>query len=176
MVVFHDFCAYQYSFGLSSVRGRREPTGRMRGGRRRIGGPLAKHVVGLASEIAPGGRRVVTVRGRPIVIFNLKGEFFALLNRCPHQSAELSRGIVSGISEAELPGQVRYSRGGEFIRCPWHGWEFDIRTGQSYCDPGSIMVRQYAIGVVSGEALAKGPFVAETFPVTVEDEYLVVDV
>ena len=137
---------------------------------------MAKHVVGLASEIAPGGRRVSVIRGRPIVIFNLKGEYFAMLDRCPHQAAALSQGILSGISEADGPGPVRCSRSGEFVRCPWHGWEFDIRTGQSWCDPDSIMVRQYAVSVVPGETLAKGPLVAETFAVTVEDQYLVVEV
>ena len=61
------------------------------------------------------------------------------------------------------------------LRCPWHKWEFDIRTGQSWCDPDDTKVRSYAVTVEPGSALAKGPFVAETFPVAVEQDYVVVD-
>jgi hypothetical protein len=56
---------------------------------------MPKHVVAEVAEIPAGGRKAVLVKGRPIVIFNLGGEFFGLLDRCPHQSAELSRGMVS---------------------------------------------------------------------------------
>ena len=78
--------------------------------------------------------------------------------------------------EAPLPGEYRLARRGEILRCPWHGWEFDIRTGQSWCDPDSIRARTYQVTVQPGEDLAKGPFVAETFPVSVEDQYIVVEV
>ena len=61
------------------------------------------------------------------------------------------------------------------LRCPWHGWEFDIRTGQSWCDPDSVWVRRFEVTVQPGEQLARGPYVAETFPVSIEDEYLVVE-
>ena len=73
------------------------------------------------------------------------------------------------------PGQYRLSRKGEMLRCPWHGWEFDIRTGQSWCDPDSVWVRRFEVTVQPGEQLAKGPYVAETFPVSIEDDYLVVE-
>jgi 3-phenylpropionate/trans-cinnamate dioxygenase ferredoxin subunit len=62
------------------------------------------------------------------------------------------------------------------LRCPWHGWEFDIRTGQSWCHPESVKARTYKVEVVPGETLAKGPFVAESVPVRVEENYVVVDV
>jgi nitrite reductase/ring-hydroxylating ferredoxin subunit len=61
------------------------------------------------------------------------------------------------------------------LQCPWHGWEFDIRTGQSYCDPDSIKARSYAVTVKDGAELAEGPFVAETFPVSVEDQYVLIE-
>jgi nitrite reductase/ring-hydroxylating ferredoxin subunit len=61
------------------------------------------------------------------------------------------------------------------LRCPWHGWEFDIRTGQSWCDPTSVRARQFQVTVEPGEKLVKGPYVAETFPVSVEEDYLVLE-
>lgn len=137
---------------------------------------MARHVVARADEIAAGTVKIVTVRGREIGIFNVRGEFFALLNRCPHAGAALCRGAIIGLAEAPAPGQYRLSRPGEFIRCPWHGWEFDIRTGQSWCDPTSTFVKRYDVTVEPGAALAKGPFIAESFPVTVEDDYLVVEI
>ena len=63
----------------------------------------------------------------------------------------------------------------EFLRCPWHGWEFDIRTGQSWCDPNSVKARPFAVTVEPGENLVKGPYVAETFPIAVEEDYLVIE-
>ena len=62
------------------------------------------------------------------------------------------------------------------VRCPWHGWEYDLRTGQSWFDPGSVLVRRYEVVVASGSELQKGPYVAETYPVTVEQEYVLVEI
>jgi len=67
-------------------------------------------------------------------------------------------------------------RAGEFLRCPWHGWEFEIATGQSYCDPNTMRARQFNVTVTAGEELVKGPYVAESFPVAVETDYLVVEI
>jgi nitrite reductase/ring-hydroxylating ferredoxin subunit len=137
---------------------------------------MSKHVVAKVSEVPPGGRKLVTVRGRPIAIFNLGGTFYGLLNRCPHQGGSLCDGILTGLIESDEPGTYRYSRAGEIIRCPWHGWEFDIRTGQSWCEPEKIQVRNYKIEVAPGQRVIQGPYVAETVPVSVEEEYVVVDV
>jgi 3-phenylpropionate/trans-cinnamate dioxygenase ferredoxin subunit len=118
----------------------------------------------------------VTINGREIGVFNVNQEFFALINRCPHQGAPLCRGAIVSRLEAPMPGDYRLTRQGEMLRCPWHCWEFDIRTGQSWCDPDSVHARTYAVEVEPGELLAKGPFVAETVPVSVEQKYVVVTV
>ena len=81
----------------------------------------------------------------------------------------------SGWRRPTSPGQYRLTRKGELLRCPWHGWEFDIRTGQSWCDPQSTFVRSFEVKVEPGEQLVKGPYVAETFPVSVQDDYLVIE-
>jgi nitrite reductase/ring-hydroxylating ferredoxin subunit len=137
---------------------------------------MTRHVVAPVSEIPPGGRKLVTVKGRPIAIFNIGGEFFGLLNRCPHQGGNLFAGRLTGLLEAPVPGKYVYSRQGEILRCPWHGWEFDIRTGQSYCDPERIRARAYAVEVEPGKTVVEGPYVAETVPVHVEEDYVVVEV
>jgi 3-phenylpropionate/trans-cinnamate dioxygenase ferredoxin subunit len=136
---------------------------------------LPKHVVAAVNDIPPGGRKVVEVNGRAIVVFNLGGEFFALNDRCPHKGGPLSQGRLSAVVESSQPGEYRTSRRGEIIRCPWHSWEYDIRTGQSWCDPERLRTRRYAVTVESGARLVEGPYTAETFPVTVEDAYVVVE-
>jgi nitrite reductase/ring-hydroxylating ferredoxin subunit len=137
---------------------------------------LSKHVVAKVSELPPGTRRLVTVKGRPIVVFNVNGEMLGLLNRCPHQGGSLCHGVVTGLVEGAKAGEFHLSRAGEIIRCPWHGWEFDIRTGQSYCDPEAIRTRKYDVSVEPGTGLVLGPYVAETVPVTIEEQYVVVEV
>jgi nitrite reductase/ring-hydroxylating ferredoxin subunit len=135
---------------------------------------MARHIVATVDEIPPGQRRLVNVNGRDIGIFNLGGEYFAVSNRCPHEGASLCKGRVVGLVEASEPGAYRYSRRGEFIRCPWHGWEFDLRTGKSWCEPDRTKLRSYELKVESGGAL--GALQAETFQVSIEKQYVVVEV
>ena len=140
-----------------------------------------RHVVAAVGEIPPGGRKLVEVAGRRVVVFNLDGEFFGLGDRCPHQGGSLAAGCVTGHVSSSGPGEYSYSRRGEMVRCPWHYWEFDIRTGRSRFDPGRVRTRRYETRVESGAALQgatalpEGPYRAETFAVRVEDNYVVVD-
>ena len=148
---------------------------------------MARYIVAEATEIPPGGRKIVEVAGRSIGVFNLDGEFFALRNRCPHQGGPLCAGKIFGLISAAVPGAIEYSRPGEILTCAWHGWEFDIRTGRSWCDPDRLRVRRYEVSVEPGETLASpedalipgkvpGPYTAETYPVTAEGSYLVVEI
>src|SRR4051794_26482519 len=136
---------------------------------------MKRYVVAKTSEIPPGRRKLVHVEGRDIVLINTAGEYFALMNRCPHQGGSLFHGDLLGLVESSEPGQYDYSRRGEMLRCAWHGWEFDIRTGQSWCDRRT-RVRTYVTAVEEGAALEKGPYVAESFSVSVEDEYILIEI
>ena len=135
---------------------------------------MATHVIAAVDEIPPGQRKLVDIKGRGIVVFNLGGDFYALTNRCPHRGGSLFHGIQTGLVESKEPGEYCYSRVGEMVKCPWHGWEFDIRTGKSWCDPHRIQARQFEVSIEAGARLVEGPYVAETFRVSVEDEYVVV--
>ena len=134
-----------------------------------------RHVVALAAELPPGNRKLVTIRDRGIAVFNVGGEYFAILDRCPHEGGSLCKGKLIGLVESSEPGDYRYSRRGEIVRCAWHGWEFDLRTGKSLCDPDRWRVKSYEVAVQHGADLAEGPYVAETFPVTIEDDYVVIE-
>ena len=135
-----------------------------------------RYVVATVDEIAPGTSKLVAVAGREIGVFNIDGSFYALLSKCPHKGAELCKGKIVQRVASDEPGQYRVVRGSEMIRCPWHGYQYDVRTGQSWCDSDNITLRKYAVSVESGEGLLKGPYVAESYPVTVDESYVVVEV
>lgn len=136
---------------------------------------MSRHVVATVDQIAAGHSKLVTVKGREIGIFNVNGSFYALANRCPHSGGALCEGEIVGLAQSDGPGDYRIVRKGEFVRCPWHGWEYEISTGQSYCDPKSTVARVFQVSVEAGAELVKGPYIAETFPVSVEQQYIIVE-
>jgi 3-phenylpropionate/trans-cinnamate dioxygenase ferredoxin subunit len=136
---------------------------------------MTRHVVATVDEIAPGGSKLVSVKGREIGLFNVNGSFYALANRCPHAGGALCEGEVVGLVQSDGPGNYKIVRKGEFLRCPWHGWEYEISTGQSWCDPKNVTIRQFPVAVEPGEELVKGPYIAETFPVAIEQRYVVIE-
>jgi nitrite reductase/ring-hydroxylating ferredoxin subunit len=134
-----------------------------------------RHVVCQADEIQPGGSKHVHVAGRDIAIFNVNGEYSAIGDRCPHEGASLCRGAIVGLAEADEPGEARMTRHGEFVRCPWHGWEFDLKTGKSWCDPRRTRVKKFDLAVEDGAKIVEGPYKIDVFDVRQEGSYLVID-
>lgn len=128
---------------------------------------MGRHVIGRAGELPPGSRRIVEAEGRSIGVFNVHGSYYALRNSCPHQAAPLCLGAVKGMTMPCKPGEYIWAREGEIVRCPWHGWEFDITTGRSIFNPHKMRVKTYEVTVEqAGDEL---PDEVETFPVTVEE-------
>lgn len=104
-----------------------------------------------ASELAPGEREIVDLDGASVGVFNVDGEFHALKNDCPHQRAPLCEGKVTGTVTAEEPGDVNWECDGHILRCPWHGWEFEIETGESVFNPHEVKARSYEAAVEPSE-------------------------
>ncbi len=131
-----------------------------------------RYVVCAADELAPGTRRIVTVGSRSIGVFNVGGRYYALRNVCPHQGAPLCQGTLTGTTLPGPPGTFRYGKEGRILRCPWHGWEFDVTDGRSIFNPRAVRVRAYPVGV---EATAPHPdeVRVETCPVRVERKMVV---
>jgi 3-phenylpropionate/trans-cinnamate dioxygenase ferredoxin subunit len=102
--------------------------------------------VGRASEIGPGQRRIVEVKGRSVGVFNVNGTFVAALNVCPHELAPVCRGRVGGTTLPSPPGEYRWGRDGEILACPWHGWDYDLLTGKALADP-RVRLRLYPVTV-----------------------------
>lgn len=101
------------------------------------------------AELPAGQRRIVTIEGKSIGVFNVDGRYFALRNRCPHRGAPLCEGQVVDFVTATKPYTWETQRPGEVIRCPWHSWEFDLTTGRSLCFPDTIRTTSYLAGASS---------------------------
>jgi 3-phenylpropionate/trans-cinnamate dioxygenase ferredoxin subunit len=145
---------------------------------------MSRHVISRLEDLPPGTQRRLEVSGRAIVVFNVDGRLFALRDICPHRGARLSDGAVVGSMRATGPGCYAFDDGRRLVKCPWHGWEFDLETGQSWCDPEHERVRPYPVSIEAGAALevaptmsepVPGPYVAETVSVSVDADYVVVE-
>ncbi|TVY07524.1 Rieske (2Fe-2S) protein [Paenibacillus cremeus] len=134
---------------------------------------MAKHIIASTNEILPGQKKIVSLEGISIGVFNVNGAYFAIKNSCPHQQAPLCVGKVSGTTLPSKPGEFLYGREGEVIRCPWHGWEFDLTNGHSLFDPNRCWVKTYEVEV--GQVEEEIPKL-ETYPVDVEEERVIVTI
>ena len=132
-----------------------------------------KHVVCAARDLPPGARKIIQIGKKSVGVFNVHGEYFALLNLCPHQFAPLCEGRVGGYCPPSPVGELRLEREGEIIRCPWHAWEFDIKTGRSIFNPHRVRTASYPAHVETVAAVENEPGV-ETFPTALEEGQVVV--
>jgi nitrite reductase/ring-hydroxylating ferredoxin subunit len=89
-----------------------------------------------SDELAPGTMRSASVGRLPAVVVRLEdGSLHALVNRCLHHGAPLSRGRLShGSVGTEGVGDYRPDESVAVLRCPWHGYEYDVRTGCTLFD------------------------------------------
>lgn len=141
-----------------------------------------KFLIAPLTDFPVGARRIVRVEGREIGVFHVGDRFFAVRNRCPHQGAPLCLGRLLPRLVSSEPGVIDVDCARPpLIACPWHGWQYDVLTGEAYA-PGDPNARTYNVAVESGDRL-EGPcadevvrYVAETFTVDVEGDYVVLNV
>jgi nitrite reductase (NADH) small subunit len=86
--------------------------------------------VASISELPVGSCKTVEVNGKAIGLFNVGGKVYALDNTCLHEGGPLGEGSLEG----------------EVVTCPWHFWEFNVRTGEEVGDP-SLRVVTYPVQV-----------------------------
>ncbi|MEF2247464.1 MULTISPECIES: Rieske (2Fe-2S) protein [unclassified Paenibacillus] len=118
---------------------------------------MAVHYVLKEGDIPRGGHAVIEVEGKQIGVYRLEDGYAAILNYCPHQGAPMCSGHVTGTNLPSGVYEYDYGRTGEIIRCPWHGWEFDLRTGKSLFSDKTrvkkydVVVEDGKIGIVTGK-------------------------
>ena len=87
------------------------------------------------SDVAPGAAKLVAVDGKEIALFNVDGTFYALDNECPHRGGPLGEGDLEGC----------------IVTCPWHAWQYDVRSGESITD--DLKVARYDVKVEGSDVL-----------------------
>ena len=93
-----------------------------------------------AAECPPGTGRECVAGNRIVAVFNVAGEFHALDGICPHQGGPLGKGKLTGC----------------ILTCPWHGWQFDVITGQHQTSK-SLVHPQLSVKVDEGVVFVKLP-------------------
>lgn len=73
------------------------------------------------NDIEEGAGKVVEARGKAIALFKVQGNFHAIDNTCVHRGGPLGEGFLEGL----------------IVTCPWHGWRYDITTGQCVVLPNA---------------------------------------
>jgi nitrite reductase (NADH) small subunit len=103
----------------------------------------------LVDELPPGSSRIVPGGRFGIGVFNCGGDLYAIANYCPHDGAPVCLGPVTGTTQSDGSYQASWVDEGRILRCPWHGWEFDMRTGKSVVTP-TRRVKTYPVRVENG--------------------------
>jgi nitrite reductase (NADH) small subunit len=85
------------------------------------------------SDLDGSEKKLVMVGDRPIALFRVEGNVFAIDDTCPHRGGPLSEGDLDG----------------HLVHCPLHAWVFDVRTGES-TSPGNAEVARYPTKVEGG--------------------------
>lgn len=110
--------------------------------------------IGPASEFADPGRKIIESDGVEVGVFKLDGAFYAYANVCPHMGGPACQGKIIAkvdeiIAEDRTSHGMAFSKTQTHVVCPWHGYEFDIRTGRH---PGNPRIRLRSVEVRVTEA------------------------
>jgi 3-phenylpropionate/trans-cinnamate dioxygenase ferredoxin subunit len=116
---------------------------------------MTTHDVCAADELEPGAMMQVAVGSLSLALVrDDDGQFYAMRNSCPHMGAPLAYGRFQARMDAGSGrGAYVVSDDARVIRCPWHGYEFDVRTGRCSGDPDHVGVKTYPVTVEGGRVL-----------------------
>ncbi len=91
-----------------------------------------------AESVPTGTSAEVVANGRIFAVFNVDGVFFVLDGICPHAGGPLGKGTLCG----------------NIVTCPWHGWQFDVSTGQ-HCLSQRLHQTRYEAKIECGKVVAE---------------------
>jgi nitrite reductase (NADH) small subunit len=91
-------------------------------------------VVARADEVPPGTARIVRAGDVELALYNVAGSFYATQSRCLHLKGPLGDGVLEG----------------PILTCPWHGWQYDVRTGENEFDR-ALQLDTFEVVVEDGE-------------------------
>lgn len=108
-----------------------------------------RHAICRIEDLPPGERKIVNLGRGEIGVLNVNGVYYCVRNICPHRGAPLCLGTVTGTMLPSEPGTYRYGLDNLVLRCPWHRWEFDLRSGRARHDPRQ-RVKVYPVEIEDG--------------------------
>lgn len=108
-------------------------------------------LAGMKCDFDDGLRQVIEFAGREVVVFRRNDRYYAIDNTCLHSGGPVGEGVLIGKVEAIVhdDGTVageRFSEDCIHLVCPWHGWEYNIETGEAAGDP-RFKLRRYVTRV-----------------------------
>jgi nitrite reductase/ring-hydroxylating ferredoxin subunit len=111
-------------------------------------------VVCAVEDFPEGTKRILPIGAFGIGVYNVKGSFYAIANRCPHEGGPLCEGRQGGrtVVDDDAPGGATLVRHGEWVYCPWHQWGIELATGTTAVKP-EWSVRTYPVKVVGGRVV-----------------------
>jgi nitrite reductase/ring-hydroxylating ferredoxin subunit len=95
--------------------------------------------IAKVDEVAPGTGKVVEAEGQTIALFNVGGTLCAIDNTCTHRGGPLGEGTLVG----------------EVVTCPWHGAQFNVRTGEVLAPPAQQGVRAFPVKVEGDDVVVE---------------------
>jgi nitrite reductase (NADH) small subunit len=130
--------------------------------------------IGPASEFSDPGRKLIGFENFEVAVFKVGGEFYAYLNHCPHMGGPACQGkmiakVEEVIAEDRTSKGMMFSKSKLHVVCPWHGFEFDIRTGIHPGNP-KARLRKMKVAVSDGDVVVTVPDARERVPVMQETD------
>ena len=116
---------------------------------------MTDHAVATVDELDEGEHIVTQIEGREVGIFKVDGEYLAYTSWCAHQSGPICEGKLTGTTAASfdrdtLETETTWIKEGKVLTCPWHGWEYDITSGDCLSKEG-IRLPSHEVRVEDGE-------------------------
>jgi nitrite reductase (NADH) small subunit len=99
-----------------------------------------RHSIASVDDIPVGEGREFAAGGRIIAVFNIDGEYSAIDGICAHAGGPVANGTITG----------------EVVTCPWHGWQYDVKSGQ-HCLTESICQQSFPLFVEDGKIVVELP-------------------
>ena len=97
--------------------------------------------VAQTDDLAPGSGKVIEAEGQRIALFNIDGTYYAMDNTCTHRGGPLGEGQLNE----------------DIVTCPWHGAQFDVKTGDVVGPPAGQNVRKFEVTVQGNEVFIELP-------------------
>jgi nitrite reductase (NADH) small subunit len=105
-----------------------------RGDKTNLEEQMAEYMAGNVGDYAEGDRKVVVCAGSEVGVFKIDGAFYAWHNRCAHRAGPVCQGrimkrVLEPVASDKTTRSQEYDEAESHIVCPWHGYEFSIKTG-----------------------------------------------